>query len=269
VILGIGYPTLVANGGNPCIIVNDNVEGVRIGGILLQAGAAATPTLLKWGMTPNANPNVGYGFLYDCFARVGGPADPSINPVTADIMLQINSANVVCDNLWLWRADHWSTVNGVDHEVMNSQNPCKVAMQVNGDNVVAYGLAAEHTLQDVTQWRGNRDQVYFYQSEFAYDVTQANYGNLGYVSYRAQPSSPSSSYTHQAYGVGVYSCFKYNSVTIGQAIASSPGASFTNAVTRFLTGLGGITHVVDNSGLGVTSAKTSYVSTYTNKVRKR
>jgi hypothetical protein len=266
VILGIGFPTLIANNGNPCIVVNDNVGGVRISGILLQAGSHSTHALLQWGLSPNANPNIDYGFLYDCFARVGGPADPSINPTTADIMVQINSANVVCDNLWLWRADHWSTVNGEDHSVVNSQNPCKTAIQVNGDNIVAYGLACEHTLEDLTQWYGNKGKVYFYQSEFPYDVTQDNYGSKGYVSYKVQPHSSGSS--HEAYGIGVYSFFRDNTVTVARGIATSPGSSFTNAFTRFLTGHGGITHVIDTTGLGATNQNTSYVSTYSNLSKK-
>jgi len=52
VILGIGMATLISNNGKPCIEVG-NVEGVRVAGMLLQAGVKKTPTLLKWGQSKN------------------------------------------------------------------------------------------------------------------------------------------------------------------------------------------------------------------------
>ncbi len=36
---------------------------------------------------------------------------------------------------------------------------------VSGDSVTAYGLAVEHTLNDLVQWNGNDGATYFYQSE--------------------------------------------------------------------------------------------------------
>jgi len=33
--------------------------------------------------------------------------------------------------------------------------PCDIAIVVNGDDVTMYGLAAEHTLQDIVQWNGD------------------------------------------------------------------------------------------------------------------
>ena len=35
-----------------------------------------------------------------------------------------------------------------------------------------YGLAAEHTLQDIVQWNGVRGATFFFQAEFPYGVTQ-------------------------------------------------------------------------------------------------
>jgi hypothetical protein len=48
------------------------------------------------------------GVMSDVFARVGGPDSV---PVQADVMVSINSSNVIVDNTWLWRADH--TVGGL------------------------------------------------------------------------------------------------------------------------------------------------------------
>ncbi len=50
-------------------------------------------------------------------------------------------------------------------------NPVATGIQVNGDNVIAYGLAVEHTLGNMVEWNGNQGRVYFYQSEYPYDVT--------------------------------------------------------------------------------------------------
>lgn len=41
--------TLISTNGKACIEVG-NVEGVRIAGILLQAGYTKTPALLQWGV---------------------------------------------------------------------------------------------------------------------------------------------------------------------------------------------------------------------------
>ena len=41
--------------------------------------------------------------MHDIFARVGGP---DTTPVQSHYMLQVNSGNVVIDDIWLWRADH-------------------------------------------------------------------------------------------------------------------------------------------------------------------
>lgn len=45
VILGVGFPTLTAGNGTPSVVIED-VDGVRIAGILLQAGPEPTTTLL-------------------------------------------------------------------------------------------------------------------------------------------------------------------------------------------------------------------------------
>lgn len=256
-ILGIGFPTLISSNGLPCIKVHDGLAGVRIGGILLQAGATTSPTLLQWGDT---NTSAGYSFLYDCFARVGGPENPSVNPTSSTLMVQIKNGNVICDNLWLWRADH--TITG---DVVDGQNPCTTGLQVIGDDVIAYGLAVEHTLGDLTQWYGNNGQVFFYQSEFPYDVTQSNYGDKGYVSYRV--NDPSGQYppvtSHNAYGIGIYCFFDPtrntdgSSVTVSSAIGFSPttGIVFTNALTRYLTGSGGIANVINDLGGNVNASQ--------------
>jgi len=49
------------------------VDGVRISGVLLQAGATHTDTLLEWGTKGYPGNARNPGAMHDVFARVGGP----------------------------------------------------------------------------------------------------------------------------------------------------------------------------------------------------
>ncbi len=170
-------------------------------------------------------------------------------------MLVINSGNVVVDEIWLWRADHWSGGN-----VYNGDNPCHVGLVVNGDNVTIYSLAVEHALTDLVQWNGEGGRVYFYQSELPYDVN-STYGTSGYVSYRVSPSVTS----HNGYGIGVYSFFRDNSVFVENGIStgSSSNIQFVSPFTVFLNGNGAINHVINEVGNSVQAGSNpSYVCTY-------
>jgi len=244
VVLGIGFPILISSTGQPCIIVG-SVDGVRVGGILFQAGPSitpVTPTLFQWGPV-GGDSSITSGFLYDCFARVGrfsGDPNEPFNPT--NFMVQINSDNVICDNLWLWRADHDS--QGL---VFNENNACNTGMQVNGNNVTTYGLACEHTLQDLCQWNGNNGRCYFFQAEFPYDVP-SSYGTIGYTGYRVGNSVTS----HLGYALGVYCFFRDHVITVDSGIIApgGTGIQFTNAFTRYLNGNGGIASVL-NGNLGM------------------
>lgn len=127
-----------------------NVNGVRIAGVLLQAGEVKSETLLKWGEKGFAGSSTNPGVMSDVFARVGGPNDQVAHPAKTDTMVIINSGYVVIDNAWLWRADH--DKYGLVH---SSNNPVTNGIIVNGDYVHAYGLMVEHTLGDMTVWNGN------------------------------------------------------------------------------------------------------------------
>ena len=216
---------------------------MRIAGVLLQAGPSKTEALLLWGSGSGgsqSNP----GVLSDVFARVGGTNDPNRQQMTADVMVKINNGNVIYDNSWLWRADH-----GVSGEIYNSVNYVKTGLQVNGDNVIAYGLASEHTLGNLVEWNGNNGHVYFYQSEYPYDVSQQNYGDRGYVSYKVNDRVTS----HYGYGIGVYSFFRdhYVDVKAGILAPTRSQVKFTNSLSVFLTGKGKIDHVIDSTGNSV------------------
>jgi len=259
VVLGIGFPTLISTTGKPCIIVG-SASGIRIGGILLQAGETTTSTLLQWG-SPGDNP--ANGFLYDCFARVGGTNNPTTEPqLKATSMVTINSNNIVCDNLWLWRADHYgipgNTSGGL---VKNGDNPCQNACIINGDNVTAYALAVEHTLEDICVWNGDNGRTYFFQCEYPFDVTES-YATSNYVAYRVNTSV----LNHTAYGVGVYSFFRDYDVTVNTAISTPTGSGiqFFSSLTVFLNGNGGINHVINQLGNAVNMSTIGVPNYYCN-----
>lgn len=130
--------------------------------------------------------------------------------------------------------------------VYESRNPVQNALVVNGDYVTTYGLAAEHTLADITVWNGDHGASYFYQSELPYDVTQANYGDKGYCGYRIADSVTS----HTAFGPGVYSFFRDHDVVVASGIVtpSKPAVIVNHALAVFLNGKGAINHIVDSAG---------------------
>jgi len=238
VILGLGLATLIAAKGQPAIKVGD-VDGARVAGVLLQAGHEKTDALLQWGSGTYPGNAANPGLIHDVFARVGGPAAATDTQV--DVMLQINSGNVIGDNMWLWRADH---VEG-GGLVRDGQNPCLNGLVVNGDDVTMYSLAAEHTLQDLVKWNGERGAVYFYQSEMPYDVTQ-DYGNQGYAGYRVAEGVTS----HLAYGVGVYHFFRDFEVNVTSGIVAPRAleSSFVAPLGVYLNGNGTILHVINDKG---------------------
>lgn len=164
VLLGIGMATLVATTGKPCIEVA-NVDGVRVAGVLLEAGETKSDSLLVWGTKGYQGNGGNPGVASDVFARVGGRNDQHQHPAKTNSMITINSGNVIIDNTWLWRADH--DKQGL---VYSGNNPVASGAVINGDNVIAYGLAAEHTLGHMVEWNGNNGMTVFYQSEFPYDV---------------------------------------------------------------------------------------------------
>lgn len=242
VLLGLGYATLIPPAsGEPCVRVMPGLEGVRVAGILLQAGAAPTGTLLEWGSAGASDPGnpKNPGFLHDIFARIGGP---DRTPVRADVMVTIHSGNVVGDNFWLWRADH-----SVDGLVFASENPCKNALVVEGDDVTMYGLAVEHALEDNVIWAGERGRTYFFQCEYPYDVTQANFGNKGFVAYRVAPHV----LEHAAYGAGVYHYFRDEEVIVSSAIACPRALedNFYSPVSVYLNGMGTVKSIVNQRGM--------------------
>lgn len=103
-------------------------------------------------------------------------------------------------------------------------------------------------------WNGENGHSYFYQSEFPYDVTQANYGDMGYAAYKVNDLVSQ----HEAYGISAYSFFRDHDVTINSGIVcpNYETVKFTNSLTVFLDGLGSITHVINDQGNTSSSGNT-------------
>ena len=172
-------------------------------------------------------------------------------------MMEINNQYVIIDHTWLWRADH--EING--GKVYNSRNYVENGLVVNADNVRAYGLFSEHNLGDLVQWNANNGEVYFYQSELPYDVTQSNFADAGYSGFRVADNVTS----FKGYGIAVYSFFRDNTVWQPSGIKAPNvyDVKFTNSYIRFLDGNGGISHVLNSQGNSVsTGSRDSYLCNF-------
>jgi hypothetical protein len=251
IVLGLGYPTLQPLNGTAAMTISD-VEGVKVGGILMEAGATNSPTLLQVGesgshKTHAADPI----FLWDIFCRAGGAQAGQ-----ATCMVIIEANYVVGDNFWLWRADHGRGAGW-------TSNPNKNGLVVNGDDVTLYGLFVEHCQEYQTVWNGNGGRVYFYQSEMPYDPPSQDawrHGKVnGYASYKvADPVR-----THEAWGLGVYCVFYAAPVLAENAMETptAPGVKMHHLVTIRLSGQknSGISHVINGTGAPVVTSRKAIV----------
>jgi hypothetical protein len=253
VVLGLGYATLVPQTGKEAITVAD-VSGVQIAGLILDAGPVNSPVLLRMGTGLFGLPLPRGGFLShasdpssinDVFFRIGGATAGS-----ATTSLEVDSADVILDNIWAWRADHGTgvgwTANTANHGVV-----------VNGDRVTALGLAVEHYQQEQVLWNGQEGQTIFYQSELPYDPPSQSAwmdGTAnGYPSYVVSHGVT----THQAWGLGIYSFFELGIDIVDDTAMTVPttaGVQIHDTGTVWLNGSGQITTVINGVGAPVNSS---------------
>jgi hypothetical protein len=250
VVLGLGFPTLVPNNGGVAMSVAD-VPGVKLSGLLFDAGTVNSPVLLQVG-TKNAHksdPN-DPTLLSDVFFRIGGAALGK-----ATVSLVVNSDNVIIDDIWAWRADHGTGVGWTD-------NTADTGVIVNGDNVTAYGLFVEHYQKYEVVWNGNGGTDIFFQNEMPYDPpSQAAWteapGVDGWAAFKVANNVTS----FKGYGMGSYSFFnqgvKIFAANAFEVPATLPAASLNDLLTIFLnatTGSGGILNVINGTGGSSTAA---------------
>lgn len=196
VLLGIGLATIRTTNGTQAIIVDD-LDGVHLAGLLLEATEKSAPSLCRIGDSTKSskrhlsNPVV----LSDVLFRVGGAVGGKTKK-----MLVVNLRDTILDHIWLWRADHGDGV-GWD------ENTCSNGLVVHGDHVIAYALFAEHSQGHQIVWDGEHGRVYFYQSEFPYDVPNgqvwSDSGKKGFSSYKVGDNVK----RHFATGLGIYCVF--------------------------------------------------------------
>ncbi len=240
IVLGLGLATLVPDGGVSAIDVDD-VDGVTIAGLLIDAGPTNSPVLVEIGPSGasarhSSNPTV----LSDLFVRVGGAGI-----ARAARSLEINSHDVIGDHLWLWRADHGNGVGWTSNTAANG-------LIVNGNNVTMYGLFVEHYQQYQVQWNGNGGRTYLFQNEMPYDVpNQAEWMSgmtQGFAAYRVDGAVTS----HEAWGLGSYCFFSRNPTVAADhafEVPVAPGIRMRNMVTVSLGGgRGAIWHVINQTG---------------------
>ena len=111
VILGLGLATLKPNNGSVGMRVAD-IDGVKLAGILFDAGATNSPVLLEVGPSGSsrdhsANPTS----CHDVFCRVGGAGVGK-----ATVSVSINSNHVMGDHFWIWRGSWLGSGLGDQHD---------------------------------------------------------------------------------------------------------------------------------------------------------
>ena len=178
------------------------------------------------------------------FFRIGGAAAGK-----ATVSLEVNSDDVILDNLWVWRADHGTgvgwTVNTADTGVI-----------VNGDDVTAYGLFVEHYQKHNAIWNGNGGRVIFFQNEMPYDPpSQAAWMQAPGVNGWAALKVADKVRRFNGWGMGSYSFFNQGLDIFAdnafEVPTTLPPGSLHNLLTIFLdpsNGRGGILNVVNGIG---------------------
>jgi hypothetical protein len=246
VVLGRGFPTLVPRNGTAAMQVQ-GAPGVKLSGMIFDAGPKTSPVLLRLGGSPAARTGNASdpALVQDVFFRIGGATAGS-----ATDSLAVNSSDVILDDIWAWRADHGAGAGWTD-------NVADTGLVVNGNNVTAYGVAVEHYQKNEVIWNGKNGKVIFFQNEMPYDppgqaAWKSGSATDGYPAFLISASARSFS----GYGMGSYSYFDQG-VPINSATAFSvpdtSGVRLHDVFTRFLNGSGGIDHVVNHTGAGVTT----------------
>ena len=246
VVLGLGMATLVPQQGNAALIAVPNT-GVKISGLIIDAGPVNSPVLLSVGIPGPGNAS-DPDLIQDVFFRVGGA---ETTPVSATVSLLDNASNSILDNLWAWRADHGNDVGW-------TVNKADTGLAVTGNNVTAYGLAVEHYQKNEVIWSGQGGTDVFFQNELPYDppsqsAWMAGPAQDGYPSFLVTPNVRS----FQGYGMGSYIVFIQTTATLFDAEAfqapKTPGVQFHDLLVVYLGGSGGDQSIINGVGGPVTS----------------
>ncbi|MFF0504581.1 coagulation factor 5/8 type domain-containing protein [Streptomyces fimicarius] len=239
VALGLGLATIIPDNGVTAIKVGD-VDGVKLAGLLVDAGPVNSETLIEVGPeNASADHSANPTSLQDVFVRIGGAG-----PGKATTSIVVNSDDTIIDHTWVWRADHgegwgWET-NRADYGV-----------RVNGDDVLATGLFVEHFNKYDVEWYGERGRTIFFQNEKAYDAPNQeaiqNGDTKGYAAYRVDDSVEQ----HEGWGMGSYCYYNVDpSIIQGHGFKApvKPGVKFHSLLVVSLGGNGQYEHVINEVG---------------------
>jgi hypothetical protein len=262
VVLGVGFPTLVPQNGTAAVQVLDP-RGVKLSSLIVDAGPKNSPDLVQLGtaLTSKLGSASDPALLQDVFFRIGGATAGK-----ATDSLVVDASHVILDDIWAWRADHGAGQTGTPDQngvgggangCFTTCDPADTGLVVNGNDVLAYGLAVEHYKKNEVEWNGQGGEVIFFQNEMPYEVPS----QAAWMSSPTTDGYPAfvigSKVTRfSGYGMGSYSYFNQG-VDIHSATAFSvpdtPGVQLHDVFTRFLNGMGGIDHVVNDTGAPVTA----------------
>ncbi|MFJ7325279.1 coagulation factor 5/8 type domain-containing protein [Streptomyces cyaneofuscatus] len=247
VALGIGLATIIPDNGVTAIKVGD-VSGVKLAGLLVDAGPVNSETLIEVGPeNASADHAANPTSLQDVFVRIGGAG-----PGKATTSIVVNSDDVIIDHTWVWRADHgegwgWET-NRADYGV-----------RVNGDDVLATGLFVEHFNKYDVEWYGERGRTIFFQNEKAYDAPNQeaiqNGDTKGYAAYRVDDSVEE----HEGWGMGSYCYYNVDPTIVqghGFKAPVKPGVKFHSLIVVSLGGNGQYEHVINETGSPTSGTET-------------
>ncbi|MBO0744471.1 MAG: adenylyl cyclase, partial [Candidatus Dormibacteraeota bacterium] len=240
VVLGLGFPTLIPEGGNVAMQV-EATRGVELSGLLFDAGPVNSPALLQVGAASGTDQPNDPSAVQDVFFRIGGA-----EPGRAATSLVVDSSDAILDDVWAWRADHGSGVGW-------TANVGATGVVVNGGDVTAYGLFVEHYQKTEVVWNGQGGTDIFFQNELPYDppnqaAWMATPTQNGYPAFEVSPTVRS----FRGYGMCSYVVFIQTTATIFDAEAyeapTSPGVQFHDICTVWIAGSGGDQSIIDGTG---------------------
>jgi len=245
-LFGLGVPILRSTKDN-CIVSGYG----KICGIVFDADSTGNGTNILVDLNDKTHPS----YLWDTYFRVGGGTNNN-DKYFIDTMLHIGGDNSILDNVWCWVADHYADDNT---SVGFDKAKCKIGLHVSGDNVIAYGVFAEHTFNRNVLWTGDNEQVYMFQSEFNYYIPSkpSDFDTSNFVSYEIKGDNIKN---HTLYGAGAYSYFALKPDDPNNGPMAKAGfkwddthinVDYQNLVTVFLNGYGGISNIFNETGLPV------------------
>ena len=248
-ILGIGFPTLIPQNGVNTMQIAD-VDGVRVKGLLFDAGTTNSAALLTVGTAGSTVSHASNPIsIQDVFFRIGGDIAG-----LASASVVVNANDTIVDDIWGWRADH-----GNSGTVGWTVNTADNGMIVNGNNVIATGLFIEHYQKYEVTWNGQNGKIIFFQNEMPYDPpNQAAWMNGSTNGYAAIKVANSVT-TFEGWGLGSYCFFNVNNTVNSARAYEAPavaGVKWHDLLTVSLGGVGTITNVINTTG-AITASNTT------------